>query len=224
MDIPAAPIEEAKPEATSIEDKKTVEVPVSEAAPLQDISLETPVELSSTISPETISASELTAVPMIENIEITPAAIQESMPVVATEAAPIAAEIPMTPEKTDNLIDNLVANESEKVAAMGEQPVSPVINEPTTSDISVPVAPAAAPAEEMTLDLDSLTSDLTPQTTSTVTTPAINDSIKTDVNATTPATASVVLPNANLVHPVAHNNAKKKAFAMIAAFVMLLIV
>lgn len=236
LDIPAAPVEEVKAESSA------------ETQPIENISLDVPAmdEPLSTSDAEPTSTPTETPAINTDSIDLsTPAAPvsetpTEEMPIVAdippapivepveeettpktsdtdtimdannTDSSASPAEISMSPEKTDSLVDNLVTNESEKVAAMSDR---------------APAAPVSeTPAEEMTLDLDSLTSDLTPQTSAETPAPAINES--TDISAASPmpAAASVILPNPNLVQPAPHNTAKKKAFAMIAAFVMLLIV
>lgn len=128
------------------------------------------------------------------------------------EQLPTASDLPL--EETDNEADTLLQNESEAVSSPDEA------IENTELETTNQETPAA---EEMTLDLDSLTEDMgmpenqesTPMQQANKETPAAIPAV----------TTSVPLPNATAVQSKGVKNAsKKKAFAMIAAFVALLIV
>lgn len=196
--------------------------PATPEAPSAPETIETPAIEQPEISPVTIPTTpEATPVPQM--IEM-PVAQPTEMNEIASISSPVESmpiELPLPVEQTDSMIDSLMNNEQTQVASMPE--ASPVVASMETTP------------DEMSFDLDSLTNDLMPkgpETASSVpanpeTVPASQEgeqmpaTIPADI---IPAISSVTLPQATIVQPVAHGSTKKKAFAMVAAFLMLLVV
>jgi len=124
------------------------------------------------------------------------------MPTEPTTAVDLPAET------SDSAFDALMNNEQTQVT-------SPDVPAEASSESS-----AAPLANDMTFDLDSLTSDLAPQSVNAV---AAAPAAVAPQAESTPI-ASVTLPAAGIVQPAAQKSSKKKALAMAAAFIMLLVV
>ncbi len=137
-----------------------------------------------------------------EPAKVAPVEIPTITPAISTTETNVTNTLPISGEKSDTMIDSLVNNEQTQV---GEQ-LSPVAATQQNAD------------DGMSLDLDSLTQDLNP-TSSTTIGATVNPN-----NDAVPVTASVTLPQMTVVQPMNHSSAKKKAFAMIAAFLLLLVV
>lgn len=246
--VPSATPENSPSESMSSD---TIDTPAADVAPTadtppaanltQDIGVET-TELSHDISepvaaPETIEPAETIEGPIAtEPTEITtpitteepiespiaPTTEEDSFdllnpaPVSEPTVNPIAAEnatntpnentstpveIPLPVESTDETIDALISNEQTQATTANS--IDDTSNTPASSE---------------GLDLDALTSDIA--ATNPTEQPAAS---VVDPTADIPVT-SVTLPGATLVQPTVHSSTKKKAFAMIAAFLLLLVV
>lgn len=232
LEIPAAPepVSESEPESAATTEETAVDAPVMEEitpTPATDLINETEstvaeestqTEDMSDIAPdgpaEEISEMPAAPEPMPEEINELPVmTATEELPTNPIQAEPLT-DLPLPEEKSDDSIDMLMSNEQEQVTA----PEEPVVETPTDT-------PATTSNDEG-FDLDSLTSDLIPKGNET---PAAqdNNAVSTDiVTAAEPQPApiaSVTLPDATLVQTNVHKSTKKKAFAMVAAFLMLLV-
>ena len=160
---------------------------------------QSPISTDITVDETPSPVSDFPMEPAVtESIEPAPQATPSPEVTENVQASATIPSMELPTENVDPLIDSLINNEQTQAIA------------PT----ALPKSAESVSSDEMAFDLESLTSDIAaslPQASST--TPTVSPFAAAVTSATIPAA---------IASPEHHSNAKKKAFAMIGAFVLLL--